>query len=161
MIDPDAPIDSWMPIVWYTGFRPGLPHLCVGRWPPGITVATPWKLWAVENPGEREALLAALARPVPRRDGALDFLSGPDAAVSRPGSGETVVALYEPAASGWPWITLGRWPREIGRQYGAYRDVYTWDADLTEAAAHERIAGGIGEGVKRADLLSRPPAGTA
>lgn len=64
--------------------------------------------------------------------------------MSRTGSCETVVALYEPAASGWPWITLGRWPREIRRQYRAHRDLYTWDADLTEAAGHERIASGIG-----------------
>lgn len=161
MIDPTAPIISWMPIAWYDSFMAGLPDLCVGRWPPGIAVEVPWKLWAVETPEEREALLTALAQPVPRQDGALDFSSGPDAAVSRPGSGETVVALYEPAMSGWPWITLGRWPPEIGRQFGAHREVYTWDADLTETAAHERIADGIGEGVKRADLLRGPPAGTA
>lgn len=106
-------------------------------------------------------MLAALARPVPRRAGALDFRSGPDAAVSRPGSGDTVVALYEPPSPGWPWITLCRWPREIGRQYEANRGVYTWDADLAEAAAHERIADGIGQGVTRAELLCGPPAGTA
>lgn len=161
MIDPAAPLSSWMPIVWYGGFQPGLPDLCVGRWPPGVAAATPWKLWAVETPAEREALLAALARPVPLRGGALDFASGPDAAVSRPGIGNQVLALYEPPAPGWPWITLGRWPPEIGRQVDAHRDVYTWDADLTEAAAHERIAQGFGDGILRAELYHLPSAGTA
>ncbi|MCF4130058.1 hypothetical protein [Methylobacterium sp. SyP6R] len=161
MIDLAAPITSWMPIVWYGGFLPGLPDLCVGRWPPGISVETPWKLWAVETAAEREALLAALARPVPRRGGALDFAAGPDAAVRRQSSGDTVLALYEPPAPGWPWITLGRWPPEIGREVGAHRDIYTWDADLTEAAALDRIAQGVSNGVMRADLLTTPPAGTA
>ncbi|KMO27210.1 hypothetical protein VQ02_33600 [Methylobacterium variabile] len=161
MTDPDAPISSWMPIVWYKGYLPGLPDLCLGRWPADIATETPWKLWAVESAKERDALLAALARPVPRKGGALDFSAGPDAAVSRPGTGDPVLALYEPPAPGWPWITLGRWPREIGRQVEAHREVYTWDPDMTEAAAHDRIAQGIGDGMSRAELLSRPPAGTA
>lgn len=48
LIDLRAPIISWMPIAWYTGFMAGLPDLRVGRCPPGIAVEASWKLWAVE-----------------------------------------------------------------------------------------------------------------
>jgi len=161
VIDPDAEIRSWLPIVWYNRFRTDLPDLCLGRWPPGITTVTPWKLWVVETDAERAALLAALARPVPRRDGALDFRSGPDAAVSQPGSGDTVMALYEPPSPGWPWITLGRWPREIGRQYGAERETYTWDVDLSSEDAVDRLSRNIGEGIRLADFIAKPAVGNA
>lgn len=41
MIDLAAPIDAWLPTVWYGRFPPDLPDLCVGRWPAGITTETP------------------------------------------------------------------------------------------------------------------------
>ncbi|KMO27209.1 hypothetical protein VQ02_33595 [Methylobacterium variabile] len=129
-----------MPIVWYGGFLPGLPDLCVGRWPAGVAAKTPWKVWIVETPQERAALLASVAKPVAIRGGGLDFKSGPDAMVSGPIRGDSVIALYLPPEPGWPWFTVGRWPPEVALGIGAQREAYTWEADATEAAALDRIA---------------------
>ena len=67
------PINEWLPTTWYGGFLKGLPDLCVGKLPAafGRSSANPWKIWIVENPEERAALIDALARPVPMRGNAV------------------------------------------------------------------------------------------
>lgn len=127
-----------MPITCYPGFLPGLPDLVVGRWPPEIPRTGPdrWKAWFVETPSEREALDTALARPVPRASGALNFRDGPDAATSSTSVGDIFIALYLPPEAGWPWLTVVSTP---GNPDGA-RQRYTWDADMTESAALDRVA---------------------
>lgn len=143
MIDLDQPVGVWMPIAWYGGYLPGLPDLCLGRWPADFrrTGLDRWKLWIVRSPGERAALEAALARPVPKKGPALDFSAGPDAAVRAPGPDDDYVALYQPVTPEWPWITLVSLTMTAAhaKQLGAARGRYTWDADETEAAAIDRM----------------------
>jgi hypothetical protein len=159
MIDLDAPIARWLPTAWYPGYLEDLPDLCVGRWPPifNRTGDDAWKVWIVETPGERKALLNALARPVPRVDAGLDFRSGPDAAVSKPSTGAPFVALYPPPEPEWPAIVLCRWPVEIGRSIASARGRYTYETRHDEDAAIARvseIAARLG-----ADLPVRLPGG--
>lgn len=101
-LDLTAPIASWLPTAWYGGYVADLPDLCVGRWPPELARATGqrWKVWVVETPLERADLLAALARPVPRKGAAVDFSSGPDAAGSalHPQGGLLAPILFRPSA---------------------------------------------------------------
>lgn len=145
MTDLSAPLQDWMPTVWYGGYLSGLPDLCVGRWPDEIARmhGQRWKLWIVTNAAETTRLTAALAQPVPRKGAALDFASGPDAAVHKPvRRGDDFVALYAPPAEGWPWITLVSLtlPPAAAAELGAARGRYTWDADDTESAALDRVA---------------------
>ena len=140
-LDLSAPISEWLPTVWYGGYLDGLPDLCVGRLPAAFGRSSPWKIWIVERPEERTALLRSLALPVPpAASGAVDLRAGPDAAVNRPGSGDPFLALYVPTEDGWPWITLGRFDSEVGRKIGLNRGVYSTETDDTERAAVERLA---------------------
>ena len=135
MIDTTAPLDSWLPVRWYGGYLSDLPDLCVGRWPAefGRMGSAAWKVWVVETPAETQALTASLRRPVPLRNGALDFKAGPDAAVSAPArDGAPFVALYEPPEQGWPWITVtATQPGQLGLARGRY--AYDTDESLDEA----------------------------
>lgn len=138
MTDFTSPVRDWLPTAWVAGYIDGLPDLCIGRLPPEISRPDGrWKIWIVERPAERAALLAAPARPIPLSGGGLDFRSGPDAAVAAQGRGGAVVALYPPAAEGWPWVTLVRLPRAAP---GYARGVYATDTDETEAGASQRIS---------------------
>lgn len=136
--DLSLPIQDWLPTVWYrhpvVGHR--LPAICVGRLPAAFG-ARRWKWWIVENGDEESALRSALARPVPGAGGAVDFKSGPDAAVSRSGRGDAVAALYAPPDDGWPWLTLVRAPAQSP---DLARGRYAIDADMTETAALDRGA---------------------
>lgn len=131
-----------MPTAWYGGYLPGLPDICVGKWPEELGNSERWKLWIVRSPDERTALEAALDRPVPRLGQALDFSAGPDAAARRVFDDDDYVALYSPVESGWPWLTLvsvTMAPADAAH-IGAARGRYTWDADEDEAAAVARLA---------------------
>lgn len=145
------PIQEWLPVKWYAGFLPGLPDLCVGRMPAVLGLSGPqaWKVWYVETPEKNRALREALAKPIPLRDGGLDFERGPDATTSKVNRnkdyGEPVVALYAPNADdkGWPWFTVFRLSSvkaagphacELGR------GVYSYEIDMSEQDAMQRIA---------------------
>ncbi|MEW5423960.1 hypothetical protein [Amorphus sp. 3PC139-8] len=145
MIDLSAPLETWMPTVWYGGFLLGLPDLCVGQWPQEIARAhgQAWKVWIVTNATETQRLTHALSKPVPRKGPALDFASGPDAAIRKPiRHAEDFVALYAPPAQAWPWITLVSLTMspQAAAELGAARGRYTWDADDSENAALDRVA---------------------
>lgn len=83
-----------MPTVQHAAFRPGSPKLYVGCWPFGIAVDSSWKLWAVKNETDREALLGALGQPIPTREDVLDLSAKSDAAVCRLGTGDLLPTLY-------------------------------------------------------------------
>lgn len=143
MIDLAAPTNSWLPTVWYGGYLPDMPDLCVGRLPIEMSSArpSPWKIWIVESPRERKHLLRALEKPIARRGGAIDFRAELDAAVSAPGRGDPFLGLYPPLEPGWPWITIGRWPPTVGAVIGGMaRGVYSTETDNDEEAAHRRAA---------------------
>lgn len=140
MIDVSAPISSWLPTIWYPGYRPDLPDICVGRWPadfrrsPGPDT---YKLWYVETPDERQALLDALARPVPIQGRALDFASGPDRACSHQSRLRPFVALYAPPEADWPWMVvtlINGAPASMGLGRGGY--AYEVFADQAQALGH-------------------------
>ncbi|NKQ73425.1 hypothetical protein C3Y89_24290 [Rhizobium sp. UPM1132] len=146
------PIKDWLPTVWYPGYLEGMPDLLVGKLPDEFqrTATDRWKIWIVENQNERKALLDALDKPAPMRGNAVDFMSGPDAAVSKVDRsrhyGKMMGGLYPApgdAGPGWPWITMIRFPSvaiagpmapELGR------GVYAIDVDLDERAATTRTA---------------------
>lgn len=136
MINLSAPINAWMPIVWYAGYTPNLPDLCVGRWPALLARgrADDYKIWYVENPAERGLLLDALARPAPRVGRALDFSSGPDRATRNPPRAQAFVAMYAPPEPGWPWVivtSIDGAPASMGLGRGRY----AYDVFDTQAAA--------------------------
>ena len=62
-----------------------MPNICVGKLPVafGRSDVDERKIWIVETPAERAALIDALSKPVPMHDGAVDFASRPDAAVGK------------------------------------------------------------------------------
>ncbi|UWU23012.1 hypothetical protein N2601_08720 [Rhizobium sp. CB3060] len=143
------PVKEWLPTCWYGGYLEQLPDLLVGKFPAamGLSGIDRWKVWIVETPAERVALLNALSKPVPMRGNMLDFASGPDAAASKIDRskhyGAPVAALYEPPEPDWPWITLFKLPSvatagPLSRELG--RGVYSYEVDPNEAAAHERLA---------------------
>ncbi|GAA2884322.1 hypothetical protein GGQ99_005129 [Aminobacter niigataensis] len=145
------PIQEWLPARWYGGFLDGLPDLYVGKLPAafGRNGIHQWKVWIVENQVERLALMDALSKPVPMRGQIVDFASGPDAAVSKVDMkrhyGLAAMALYMPTEDsvGWPWITLIRLPSvadagPLSRELA--RGVYSYEIDLSEAAAQDRVA---------------------
>jgi hypothetical protein len=135
------PITTWMKTAIYVAYMPGLPDIIVGRMPADLagTHRSPWKTWICETSKEKNKVLSLLAKPCPITNGALDFIRGPDGALSRPASGMTFggrnsvsVALYEPPESGWPWIILTSVPCKVP---GLARGRYGWDAFSTEAEA--------------------------
>jgi hypothetical protein len=143
------PVTKWLPTCWYGGYLKGLPDLLVGKFPTafGLAGIDQWKVWIVETPAERTALLDALSKPVPMRGDALDFASGSDAAVSnidrKKHYGAPVAALYQPSEQRWPWISLFRLPSvaaagPLSPQLG--RGVYSYEIDPNEEAAQTRIA---------------------
>lgn len=139
MIDILAPIQDWLPTVIYPGHRTGLPDVVMGRWPDVFGRSGPrrWKTWICESTGELREVRRRLAKPCPLRDGALDFKTGPDGALTGIGAGmmprdSIVVALYQPPAEGWPWLILQSVPvcdptLERGK--------YSWEALDSEDAA--------------------------
>lgn len=109
------PVDTWLPIRWYSGYLEGLPDLCVGKLPGafGRSGIGQWKVWIVETSAETVAPIAALSMPVPMHRGVVDFESGPDAAVRVDAGkhyGAPLVAVHAPPEPVWPWITLRRLP---------------------------------------------------
>ena len=155
MIDLAAPVRDWMQTVIYVAHRRGIPDVVMGRWPPEIGHAARYKTWICETPGELDAVMAALARPIPRRGSALDFRAGPDAAVAARARGmepvgKIVVALYPPPADAWPWLVLLCVPTP----HDAERGVYTWEALESEAAAldHLHLIGKMASGVRHVIL---------
>lgn len=146
------PVNEWLPTTWYPRLLPILPDLCVGRFPAqfGRTGTDRWKVWFVENEEEATALKASLAKPIPMRDGAVDFERGPDAAVSKVDRkkhyGDIAMALYPPAPEfekEWPHITVFRMPSvtvagHLARELA--RGVYSFEVDMSFAAAMERVS---------------------
>ena len=108
MIDLAAPMRDWLPCIWYGGYTPALPDLCVGRLPEPFRRVhpDPCKIWIVEIPAERQALLDALARPVPRAGNAINFSAGPDRATPTSRARGQFLALYLPPSEGWPWVVI-------------------------------------------------------
>lgn len=161
-IDLSAPVAAWLPTVWYGGYLPDMPDLCVGRLPPEMRAgrASPWKIWIVESPRERKLLLRALEKPVALRAGAIDFRAELDAATGAPGRGDAFLGLYAPPAPDWPWITIGRWPPQIGAAMGGLaRGVYSTETDDSEAAALDRLSrlGAMVSAVSGSGLPIRTP----
>ena len=133
------PYSQWLPIEWYPSYERGLPDLCVGHFPPWMGNFS-HRIWIVENSIERERLLAELEKPPIISGNSINLKDGPDKAISKPGSGDMFLALYAPRDPDWPWITIGRFPLEVGRQIGGLaREVYTTETDIGEIEARERI----------------------
>lgn len=144
------PVSKWLPLQKYRGYLPGLPDLYVGRLPEYIVGPRvyPWKIWFIETPEEADALEKSLDKPILMRRRFLDFKSGPDATCSRPNLqkdyGPFTIALYAPdeADTGWPWITVTRFPTvkmagDMAHELG--RGVYGYDIDMDEITAIKRV----------------------
>ncbi len=143
-IDFYAPIRVWLPTQIYVGHQPGLPDVILGRWPEPLARASgrPFKSWICETPEELRAVSRKLEEPCPITNRALDFRSGPDAAVMSPAVGiaphhSLVIALYPPPAPGWPWLVLMSLPVASP---GMERGRYAWEAMAGEAEALDHIA---------------------
>ena len=134
----ELPIREWMPIVTYPGYMESLPDIVLGKWPAALKDG--YKSWIAKTAAELLAVHAALDKPAPRQGRALDFRSGPDAAVARPCRGNPFAALYAPPTDGWPCLAVFRWPRKVGREIGAAREVYTWDAFATQSEAIDLLS---------------------
>ena len=146
MIDLSAPVRDWLPTVCYPGYMPGLPDIWLGRWPAVFrrSGSARFKPWYVETPAERAALLAALARAVPRIGAALDFRSGPDAATARPSAlARGFIGLYIPPDAGWPWLTvvgIAHAPVHEATALELGRGAYAIEAFEAEAPALDHLA---------------------
>ncbi|KTQ97821.1 hypothetical protein NS226_04085 [Aureimonas ureilytica] len=159
-LDLTQPVAAWMPTLWYPSYTEGMPTLCVGL-APTPPFSRPHKAWLVETPGERAALVAALAKPIPVREGnVLDFRHGPDATCSRRSRfrpRDMVVAHYAPTDERWPHLVVAAAPEAVVQAVGAaslVRERYIVMPFETEAEAHEflvhlgAIAGRAGAGLR-------------
>lgn len=145
-VDFARPLRQWLPTLTYPAFHPAVPEMVLGRLPEPVSIAVgrAYKGWIIETSAERSALEAALERPIPQPEpGRLNFKSGPDAACSSPSRGESFVALYGPAAGGWPFLVLSAWPEDRERRTRIQRDRYIWETFAQREAAQaelERLA---------------------
>lgn len=138
-----------MPTVIYTGYRPGLPDIVAGRWPPE-TGRTGYKTWICETVAELAEVRRRLDMPCPITGGALDFRRGPDAALSTPARGiepadRITAALYPPPDPSWPWLVLLCIPAV---DPGIERGRYAWEAfdEQDQALSHlTKLAAMTGE----------------
>lgn len=141
--DLSLPLQDWMEVVVYPGFRPGMPDIWLGRLPQDLADASGqrYKSWIIENHKESAILEKALSEPLPVVDGwKLDFISGPDRAVRKKGKGpgqpaDFLIASYSPPREGWPYFLL-TWTNM--HDPDLERGCYAWEVHDTveESEAH-------------------------
>ncbi|KAB0679680.1 hypothetical protein [Aureimonas leprariae] len=138
-LDLTQPLSAWMPTLWYPGYMDGMPDLLIGRLP--ASFEQPFKLFYVETPGERAALLAALEKPIRMTDGVINFRDGPDRTCSRRSRlrvSDLTVYLYPPSEPGWPFFLVTAYPDTVVREVGPQefgRERYTIEHFSTEEEA--------------------------
>lgn len=138
-LDLTKPLSAWMPTLWYPSYMDGMPDLLIGRLP--ASFEQPYKLFYVETPGERAALLAALEKPVTVKGDFVDFRDGPDRTCSRRSRlrvSDLTVYLYPPSEAGWPFFLVTAYPDAVVREVGPEefgRERYTIERFSTEEEA--------------------------